>query len=652
MKQVWDVAVNSKDEVAAADTAHNRVLIFPSDYKLPDNPIVDTVTSSEAEIKWNTLEPAPTMIRLLKADYPVNTKGYENLWLTEPDNVRELTASKARKKEHDVKLTKLEPATRYYYKLCMPDLKSIPGSGWSREYAFATEAKKGEMAYLAMPIKIILHTNVIDAPSVTPDCPDPGKMTASDLELYKRDLKETQLFYWNNSSMKYLIDYDLYIDDTMHVAGALPENAPAWAKQLPAKGRDFNQLIEEAGNKDKIYFGDVDITAKRRWDPNKKEWSYMGSGGGTHGINWPAIGGSNFLGGSDIAWLMCHEYHHQVESQFGESGLKREDDRMIFCHFAPVHTGWTWSTAYNHGEHWDGIAYSFRVFKPSQYFRCLFGAIRTAKDTDDDGIPDKDPSLPMDEARLGSDPAKADTDGDGLADMQEVLASKWVTCLNAPLRTKISAGYIRPNLRAADTDGDGVPDGKDKYPIYPFNPVIPKATPKIDGDIAEWPGNPQMWMDSQGIKLKGGTAHDDNSLYLAFAVEGDYRDMSVVLDLDANGFYVGVDNLYMWINPNASSGPTLRDAKLHICNSESWPHFDKKQEGTGKYEYINPEDLKWASSVKDGVQIFEVAIPKRDNIGLKLNSGEEIGLMVYITPTGKSTLSLFEPWSIFDMTVE
>ncbi len=652
MEGVWDVAVNSKDDVAVADTANSRVVIFDKDFKIPEDPRVIETTSHSAEITWDTTVPAPTKLRLLKTKYPMQTKGLENEWINNKENVRELTESKKRKTEHKIDLSKLQPGTRYFYKIHVPGKRTIPGSGWSREYALGTSSKKGEKAYLSMPIKIFLKCNVIDAASVKPDTSRPEPMPDEEITLYRRDLDEARLFYWNNSSMQYLIDYDLYIDDTIYRVGKMPEDAPDWLRELPERGKNENELIEESDNKEKIYFGVVSIEAKRAWNADRKNWSYQGSGGGTHGIKWPGLGSSHFLGGSDIAWLMCHEYHHQVESQYGESGLSKDDDRMIFCHFAPVHKGWKWSTAYDHGEHWDGIAWSFREFTTSQYLRCKYGEIKTTRDTDGDGIPDDDPSLPMDEKRFGSDPKKIDTDRDGLNDMEEILASKWVTCLNAGLRTKISAGYIRPDPKNKDSDGDGIEDGKDKYPIYPFKPVINEAKIKVDGDLADWPEDPQLWMDSHGLKLNGWTGHDEEWLYYAFSIEGDFSEMKVVLDCDADGFYVGVDNIYTWIQSDAKSGPKLRDVKLHICGNEGWPHFDKKQEETGKYKYINPDDLKFASAVKDGVQLFEVAVPKKPDIGLNIEKGEEIGLMIYITPKDKAHISLFEPWSIFDMTVQ
>lgn len=65
---------------------------------------------------------------------------------------------------------------------------------------------------------------------------------------------------------------------------------------------------------------------------------------------------------------------------------------------------------------------------------CLVVAVAKEKDSDQDGLPDSQ------EISYGMDPFKADTDGDGVNDWEEM--SKYGT-----------------NPRAADTDGDGYGDG-------------------------------------------------------------------------------------------------------------------------------------------------------------------------------------------------
>ncbi|MBW2579104.1 MAG: hypothetical protein JRE38_13730 [Deltaproteobacteria bacterium] len=78
--------------------------------------------------------------------------------------------------------------------------------------------------------------------------------------------------------------------------------------------------------------------------------------------------------------------------------------------------------------------------------------MKTFKDRDGDGLPDYSPygdELRITEETLGSSTSEADTDGDGLSDLEEAIAG---------LR-----GGTDPNN--PDTDGDGLLDGSDPSPL-------------------------------------------------------------------------------------------------------------------------------------------------------------------------------------------
>ena len=186
---------------------------------------------------------------------------------------------------------------------------------------------------------------------------------------------------------------------------------------------------------------------------------------------------------------------------------------------------------------------------------CIRDSLRTAKDADNDGIPDKAPGLPLDEVRFGSDPAWQDGDGDGLSDMEEVLASTWVTCMNAPVRTRIGLDYIRPDPKNPDTDGDGIEDGMDAYPIYPFITGTHKQDIDVDGRISEWEEKPAAWLDGFEQKVEIRKAWNNEYLFLALAIDGSTPEVRVVLDMLADGYYVGNDNLYLWIRTEPGKGP-------------------------------------------------------------------------------------------------
>ena len=81
-----------------------------------------------------------------------------------------------------------------------------------------------------------------------------------------------------------------------------------------------------------------------------------------------------------------------------------------------------------------------------------WGSVEAFKDRDDDGVPDYSlygEELPITEETLGSSTSHADTDGDGLSDLEEATVG-------------VRSG-TDPNH--PDTDGDGLIDGSDPEPL-------------------------------------------------------------------------------------------------------------------------------------------------------------------------------------------
>lgn len=652
IKELNDIAISPlTGDVAITDGHNNRIIVYNKDFDMPDSPRVPDIASDGATIQWHTAKTCETIVQLRNGKYPFNTPGYESSWTD--DDVMEISFGDKSTTEHEAKLTGLKSATRYYYRLRMPELRTLPGKGWSREYAINTLAADGETAFLRIPIRVLLLANVIKVDSIKglhEDVKFPEPMSDEDIKRYYKDQwEEVKLFYWNNSSMKYWIDYDFYIDHEFYKKGAVPDEADDRFRQLKNQNHDsiFRQMIAEAGREKKVYFGSVVCEAERRWDAHKQEWVYSGSGGGTYGVEWPTPGRTHFLGGSDVAWLMCHEFKHQIESQYNNSGLNSEDDRLWFCHFSPKYSNpdpaigeWKWDTASDHGEHWDGIAWQMRNLSLTQYMRNMFGHIEAAKDTDGDGIPDNALYLPFDEERFGSDSAKIDTDGDGLTDMEEILASRWHTAMLTNVRQRVSSGHLHPDPNNSDSDGDGLPDGEDSYPIYPFRAEIPAATVKIDGDLADWSEKQHLWLKREEISIGVDiyVCYDDAKLFYAIKVDGKHNGITLITDNNADGFYYGNDNIYVEIRPDG----TLQNVRMHMSSGNRWPYFDNN------HEILKVEDIEYANNPDGDIQIIELAFPGRADIGLNLESGSEIGLMFYVKLKDSGQISLFEPYHIYD----
>ena len=114
-----------------------------------------------------------------------------------------------------------------------------------------------------------------------------------------------------------------------------------------------------------------------------------------------------------------------------------------------------------------------------QLTQVALAALSGQQDSDDDGLTNAE------EAEIGTDPFKADTDGDGLSDRQEVHEYK-------------------TNPLIADTDGDGLSDGDEvlRYGTGPLNPDA-DGDGLNDGDEIRFGANP-LSPDTDGDGLSDG----------------------------------------------------------------------------------------------------------------------------------------------------
>lgn len=151
-------------------------------------------------------------------------------------------------------------------------------------------------------------------------------------------------------------------------------------------------------------------------------------------------------------WNFAHEFQHAVDLVIAEDAKTP----MLHAHPYTDRNEPFFAGYYLGGEHWDWIACTFREFDDWVRLRGVRNEVWECGDADGDGLADDDPRLPMDEKRLGSDPGRVDTDGDGLDDLGEFVADR----------------YAASDPRKADSDGDGMPDGVDPYPVVAIRPTI------------------------------------------------------------------------------------------------------------------------------------------------------------------------------------
>ncbi|MEW6251396.1 MAG: PA14 domain-containing protein [Planctomycetota bacterium] len=241
--------------------------------------------------------------------------------------------------------------------------------------------------------------------------------------------------------------------------------------------------------------------------------------GGFEGVGYPAFDPGTGYG---WAWIYAHEFQHALDGVIVEgSGLKMLSDHPYADHREPHFKG-----CYLGGEHWDWVALTMREFDEYLEIKGVTNSFFECIDADRDGLPDADPRLPMDEQRFGSDPTKADTDGDGLDDLAEFIADR----------------FGGSDQRKTDTDGDGLSDADDPYPLIAIRPTLPYRSAAVPAAGEQAPLLSSVFArNDAGGPCPVSATWDEDGLYFEFTGP---RRFTVALKLDgsaANGFWEGGD---------------------------------------------------------------------------------------------------------------
>jgi len=159
-----------------------------------------------------------------------------------------------------------------------------------------------------------------------------------------------------------------------------------------------------------------------------------------------------------IAWSLLHELHHAASELLLESGGEALPTGHLDQDFGALGLlGSTRGRPFDAGEAWDGQALLLAGFDGWSRLGAPWVKPLELLDTDGDLLPDADERLPLDEARAGTDPARPDTDGDGLLDFAELAADL----------------YRGSDPLSPDSDGDGLRDGLDAWPTSNFTGILP-----------------------------------------------------------------------------------------------------------------------------------------------------------------------------------
>ncbi len=587
--------------------------------------------------------------------------------------VRIVASGTGRSLVHRVGITGLQPGKRYYYRIydpsASPTEKEVSwgaSGGFTRERAFSTLAPKGRKTIIQLPVKVLLMPDVVNVESAyaNPDqiAPEPTRITAAQITKIKSEYALSARYLWVNSGMRLWVDYEFFVDERWQRWGNEPASASSFFKGLPVcrsySGVDFAApggggfTILDTKNpgtststpvvEDRPYSHQIEMAWPRKWNARSKEWEFYSSGGGTYGLDdlpKGVPGRSQFLAGGDTAWLATHELHHQLESASSLFLDDAEDDRIAFNHPAPrkrtlrgdqTYDENSWTTSGRHGEHWDAMAFWDRKLCDVQWLRCMFGRTETVADADEDGVPDNDPRLPLDEKRFGSDPKKLSSDG-SMGDLAKIMLSTWAP---GPLQSSWvrpgANGLRMPAANRVDSNGLGVPDALSRNPLVPFSSIIPFKTIELDGEFSDWADLPVSGK-SELVTYKH--AHDDARFYLMMELKTSWKSAHVVIDGEGLGAYSGQGvigfDLVNNLTNRVGAGP--RGVPFEIKSS-----------------FGNIAPLKWKFKKTETGLLIEMSYPNgADGTWYWSKGGREIGVNVSITNEQDQAFALWQPYTPF-----
>jgi hypothetical protein len=498
--------------------------------------------------------------------------------------------------------SRLESGETYYYKVTARFDEELEIGVTNEETVTTESSTDGYYRYANLKTAVVIYQNT-------------NRGSIADIELPKIEnaLNLANKFYWVNSGMKLNLEFFYYpITEYKN----FPDPDDSWGSMMQTAD-DLHDLGVMNTQYDIVFrvtpavngFWSYGVQNLQLPGPERKT--------GFSQTTWPIGTGviypvSHADTKTPLIWIFVHEVQHALDALYNANGYPEM-----------YHGDRPWEFPVACGEHFDFQAKMFRNFSAYIDLESDWGELYETADADEDGFPDDDTNLPLDENRFGSSNASGDTDGDNLSDRLEA----------------VNGSFIGTNPQLADTDGDGIQDGDDELPLYPVNVIVPNYSPVIDGNIEEgWTMlNDDVIYSDEEYKPELYIAYDADSLYIALYLPH-VGVPKFQIDFQNDGWWWGSGNTDFTITPFSgvftefkswdASEPVKQYSLQNGGPGGMWDNSSAYQNQFNR-RVIDPSSIHMEVSADYPEHQLEMAIPRNEYAGLTLQYGDRIALNVY-----------------------
>ncbi|GIV15759.1 MAG: hypothetical protein KatS3mg022_1194 [Armatimonadota bacterium] len=558
------IALLPDDRVVLADEVNGRLVILPPDLSEPD-PVV-TLQPGEASIRWRSPVPATEAV----------------VWYGTDENNpaswhKQVVRWQGARREMLVRLRGLPTSTRIFYRFS-PALLTIgrEENNVSKVYSFLSAPPRSKMHVLTLDVLTVLYLKAdVDGTAYTLTREQVG-------DKVQKEFEKAREWYFRNTHFRLnlnLKDYLFLEEPTVRVrrGWVAPENVR----------EHIRPLLEAQGKRLEDYDSLIAIWPSPGYDASKPDQLGDVGGGGL-----TTFGYSTFAIGGKLAWLLCHEYSHQLDFFFDRSGVQK----FWLNHPDPtIHPG-------RYGQHWDVNAFICRQWNSNDWFQMRFGKVWEVDDVNGNGIPDEDPRLPLDERRLGRNARPGNARSD---DMRKAMAG-------------IFFGY---RLDSGLPDGIGYREEGATWRL-PREAVLPIPYGSLQGEVNRW----FRYAHAQNRFLSADifAAWSERELQFGIACR-EACDVEIDIDADNNGWFSGNDNLNVRLRGRGVQKPDIT-ARVWDGAIGAWVEA--------------PAPSLEVSALPDGRTLYRIGIPRG---AIRWQANALAGVRIALTGD-RGWCSAFEPW--------